>query len=146
MTVIDAYMLSNPYNADAAEHTAARAWMEAMFARRDWIALPWLTLWAFLRISTNARAFPRPMGVTEAFDIVRSWLASPNVIVFQPEARHDEILQKLAVQNQAGGPLMTDAALAALAMEHGAVLASTDRDFSRFPDLRWLNPLQQSAT
>ena len=145
MTIIDANILLYAYNADAPEHPAARAWVEGLLASRDWIGLPWLTLWAFLRISTNPRLFPRPLGIREAFNIVRGWLASASVVIIQPETRHVEILQNLAVDNQAGGPLLTDAALAALAVEHGAVLASTDRDFSRFPTLRWLNPLQQSG-
>jgi toxin-antitoxin system PIN domain toxin len=145
VTIIDANILLYAYNADAPEHPAARAWVEGLLASREWIGLPWLTLWAFLRISTNPRLFPRPLGIREAFDIVRGWLASPSVVIIQPETRHVEILQNLAVENQAGGPLLTDAALAALAIEHGAVLASTDRDFSRFPTLRWLNPLQQSG-
>ena len=145
MTVLDANVLLYAYNADSPEHVAARARLAGLLASRDWVGLTWLTLWAFLRISTNPRLFPRPLALHEAFDIVRGLLALPSVVVIQPGARHFDLLERLAVENQAGGPLMTDAALAALAIEHGAVLASTDRDFSRFPGLRWLNPLERNA-
>jgi toxin-antitoxin system PIN domain toxin len=143
VTLLDANVLIYAYNADAPEHEAARAWLDGLLASGDWVGLTWLTLWAFLRISTNPRLFPRPLAVNEAFEIVRDWLALPSVAVIQPGTRHFGLLEHLAVENQAGGPLMSDAALAAMAIEHGAVLASTDRDFSRFPGLRWLNPLER---
>jgi toxin-antitoxin system PIN domain toxin len=142
VTILDANLLLYAYNADAPEHDAARAWVHGILAGRDWVGLAWLTIWAFLRISTNPRLFLQPLPVQEAFGIVRGWLAIPNVVVIQPGPRHADILELLAVENQASGPLLTDAALAAMAIEQGTVLASTDRDFSRFPRLQWLNPLE----
>ncbi len=142
MTILDANLLLYAYNADAPEHDAARAWVQGILAGRDWVGLAWLTIWAFLRISTNPRLFLQPLPVQEAFEIVRGWLALPSVVIIQPGTRHTDILEELAVENQAGGPLLTDAALAAMAIEQGAVLASTDRDFSRFPRLQWLNPIE----
>jgi toxin-antitoxin system PIN domain toxin len=142
VTILDANLLLYAYNADAPEHDAARAWVQGILAGRDWVGLAWLTIWAFLRISTNPRLFLQPLPVQEAFEIVRSWLALPSVVIIQPGTRHTDILEELAVENQAGGPLLTDAALAAMAIEQGAVLASTDRDFSRFPRLQWLNPIE----
>ena len=94
-----------------------------------------------MRLSTNPRVLAKPKTPKEAFQIVREWLALPGVVVVQPGPRHAELLERLVVDNRAAGPLTTDAALAALAIEHGATLASTDRDFSRFPDLRWVNPI-----
>ncbi|MGA2717170.1 MAG: TA system VapC family ribonuclease toxin [Bryobacteraceae bacterium] len=105
------------------------------------IALPWVTLWAFIRISTNSRVWANPRPVREAFAIVGEWLAQPGVVPLHPGPLHAEILEKLVSEYGATGPLVTDAVLAALAIEHGALLASTDQDFRRFPDLRWLNPL-----
>jgi len=107
----------------------------------EMIALPWVTLWAFIRISTNSRVWANPRPVREAFAIVGEWLAQPGVVPLHPGPLHAEILEKLVSEYGATGPLVTDAVLAALAIEHGALLASTDQDFRRFPDLRWLNPL-----
>ena len=145
MTLLDANVLLYAYNADAPEHERARGWLESLFASPEWIGLPWLTLWAFLRISTNPRLFPRPLRAEEAFGILDGWLRLPRVRVVEPGPRHLELLERLVIGNQAAGGLLTDAALAALAFEQGAVLASTDQDFSRFPDLRWMNPLGPAA-
>ena len=77
----------------------------------------------------------------EAFEIIGEWLAHPAVVLLEPGPRHLELLQSLMIQHKATGPLVTDAVVAALAIENGAVLASTDQDFSRFRGLRWINPL-----
>jgi uncharacterized protein len=100
-----------------------------------------VTIWAFIRISTNSRIWPNPRPVREALAIVGEWLAQSGVVPLQPGPLHAGILEKLVSDHGAIGPLVTDAVLAALAMEHGALLASTDQDFRRFPGLRWLNPL-----
>ncbi len=81
----------------------------------------------------------------EAFAAARAWLGLPKVVVIQPGPRHMEILEELVRTSQARGALLTDAVLAALAQEQGAVLASTDRDFSRFAGLRWVNPLENAG-
>jgi uncharacterized protein len=144
--VLDANLLLYAYNADCPEHVRARHWLEDLFASAEWIGLPWLTLWAFLRISTNPRLFPRPLTAHEAFGILHHWLALPRVVAVQPGPRHTEILEKFVTENRASGALVTDAALAALTFEHGAELASTDQDFSRFTGLRWTNPLEGPAS
>jgi toxin-antitoxin system PIN domain toxin len=144
VTVLDANILLYACNADAPEHERAREWLKALFASPQWIGLPWLTLWAFLRISTNPRLFPRPLPAEEAFRTLHGWLRQPRLRVVEPGPRHTEILERFVAENQAAGSLLTDAAMAALAVEQGAVLASTDRDFSRFPDLRWMNPLERA--
>ena len=142
MTLLDANILLYAYNVDAPQHQAARRWIEDLFSGSEWVGLPWITLWGFLRISTNPRVYPRPLTAGEAFGIVHGWLALDKVVVVQPGPRHAELLERLATVNRATGPLLTDAVLAALALEHGAVLASTDLDFSRFRELQWLNPLE----
>ena len=100
-----------------------------------------MTLWAFLRSITNPRLFERPLTIAEASAHVSSWLAQPSAGILEPGERHWEILRQLARDGQATGPLVMDAALAAIAIEHGATLCTTDRDFARFPGLTWTNPL-----
>ena len=85
--------------------------------------------------------FARPLSVLEACAAVESWLGRPMVNVLEPGPRHWEILQRLLVESQASGNLVTDAHLAAMALEHGMVLMSTDRDFARFQGLAWQDPL-----
>jgi toxin-antitoxin system PIN domain toxin len=141
MTIIDANLLLYAYNADAPQQRIAAQWLAKQLESGEMIALPWVTVWAFIRISTNSRIWDNPRPAKEAFAIVREWLTQPGVIPLQPGPRHAEILETLVSEHGAAGPLVTDAVVAALAMEHGALLASTDQDFRRFPDLRWLNPL-----
>jgi uncharacterized protein len=143
VTILDANLLLYAYNADAPQHPRARPWLEKLFASPEWVGIPWLTLWAFVRISTNPRLTPAPLPAREAFRIVRTLLAQPRVTVLEPGPRHAEILERMAVENQATGPLVTDAVLAALAIEHGGTLASADRGFARFEKLRWINPLER---
>jgi len=141
MTILDANLLLYAYNADAPQQRTAAEWLTKLLKSGELIALPWVTVWAFVRISTNSRIWANPRSAEEAFDIVGEWLAQPGVVLLQPGPLHAEILKRLVIDYSATGPLVTDAVLAALAMEHGALLASTDQDFRRFPDLRWLNPL-----
>ena len=141
MTLLDANILIYAYNADAPENPQMREWLSDLFSHRGQIGVPWLVLWAFIRVATNPRLSPAAKPAAEAFRIVRTLLAQSKVIVIEPGPRHAEILEHLVIDYKISGPLFTDAALAALAIEHGATLASTDRDFSRFPNLRWINPL-----
>jgi len=139
--VLDANILLYAYNADAPEHGAAAAWLEAAMAGPDTIALPWPVVWAFLRLTTNPRVWPNPKTAAEAFGILKELLGLPGVVLLGPGDRHMETLEALVTRSKATGPLVTDAVLAAMTMENGATLASTDRDFSRFENLRWMNPL-----
>lgn len=112
-----------------------------MLSGPELVRFAWLTLWAFLRISTNPRVFERPLSAAEAEAAISSWLAEPTAGILEPGERHWDILRSLVREGQIAGPLVTDAALAAIALEHGAMLCTTDRDFSRFSMLRWTNPL-----
>ena len=96
---------------------------------------------AFLRISTNPRVFERPLTTEESEAGGRRVAGAPVAGILDPGERHWAILRGLLREGQCTGPLVMDAALGALAIEHGAVLHTTDRDFSRFPGLRWTNPL-----
>jgi toxin-antitoxin system PIN domain toxin len=141
LLLIDANLLVYAYHTQSAEHRASRQWLESTLNGAEPVRLAWMTIWAFLRITTNARVFRRPLSAAEAGEAASSWLDQPNVSVLEPAERHWEILRDLARKGQASGPLMMDAALAALAVEHGATLCTADRDFARFPGLKWTNPL-----
>ena len=141
MILPDANLLLYAYHPRADQHEASRAWLEGVLSGPELVAFPWLVIWAFLRISTNPRVFERPLSAAEAARAVSFWLGRPNVELLEPSRRHWEILGRLLDEGQVIGPLVTDAALAALAIEHGATLCTTDRDFSRFPGLQWENPI-----
>jgi toxin-antitoxin system PIN domain toxin len=141
LILIDANLLLYAYHPRAAQHQASRAWLEESLSGSQLVRFAWLTLWAFLRISTNPRVFDRPLSAPEAGAAMSSWFAQPSVGILEPGERHWEILQKLITDGQSSGPLIMDAVLAALAVEHGATLHTTDRDFARFPGLKWMNPL-----
>ncbi len=112
-----------------------------MLSGADPVCLAWQTVLAFLRITTPARVFERPLLVHEAVSIVDSWLQQPATRLVQPTERHWPILSRLLPDAQARGPLVMDAHLAALAIEHGATMCTSDRDFSRFSGLRVVDPL-----
>lgn len=141
MTILDANLLLYAYNAEAPQQEAVARWLKDLLESGDTIGLPWVTLWAFIRITTNARIWTNPLSAKRAFAIVEEWMAQPGVVVLQPGPQHAEILKRLVIEHGVTGPLVTDTVLAALALENGAVLASTDQGFRRFPELRWKNPL-----
>jgi toxin-antitoxin system PIN domain toxin len=142
MILIDANFLIYAHNSLAQQHERARQWLRGALDSGEAIGLSWVTLLAFLRITTGPRSFIDPMSLEEAGGIVTAWLAHPGVSVLHPTERHWPILSRLLADGQARGPLVMDAHLAALAIEHGATLCTTDRDFTRFKGLRLLNPLE----
>jgi uncharacterized protein len=97
-------------------------------------------LLAFLRLSTHRAVFAHPLNVDDAMGVVRHWLNRPTVVVVEPSVRHAEVLARLLTESGTGGNLVNDAHLAALAVEHDAVLVSFDADFGRFPGVRWEQP------
>ena len=141
MMLVDANLLLYAYDPRSAHHIASRKWLEETLSGTDLVRFAWVTLWAFLRISTNPRVFERPLTVEEATRAVGAWLAQPVAGILEPSERHWETLQELAIQAQVKGPLIMDAVIATLAIEHGATLHTTDVDFARFPGLKWRNPL-----
>lgn len=144
MILVDANLLLHAYQPRSDQHEASKAWLESTLSGAELVRFAWLTLWAFLRISTNPRAFERPLTTSEAEAAVAAWLSQPQVGILEPGDRHWDILQGLMRKGQAVGPLIMDAVLASIAIEHGATLHTTDRDFSRFSGLKWTNPLVQS--
>jgi len=141
MILVDANLLLYAYHPRSEQHEASRAWLESVLSRSELVRFAWQTLWAFLRISTNPRVFERPLTISEAEATVTSWLAQPPVGILEPSDRHWDILRGLMRDGQTTGPLIMDAVLASIAIEHGATLNTTDRDFARFPGLSWKNPL-----
>jgi toxin-antitoxin system PIN domain toxin len=139
--ISDANLLLYAYNESAAQHERAKYWLEERMSSPEIFGLSWQIITAFLRISTNAKAFPLPFTLEEAIEIVEDWLLQPQVKILHPTERHWEIFSRLILEGQTNGAMMMDAHLAALAIEHGAVLATTDRDFVRFSKLKTVNPL-----
>ena len=141
MILVDANLLLYAYHSRAEQHEESRAWLETVLSGPDLVRFAWLTLWAFLRIATNPRVFEIPLSSTEAEAAIFSWLDQPAAGILDPGERHWDILRGLVRDGQAAGPLVMDAVLAAIALEHGATVCTTDRGFSRFSALRWTNPL-----
>jgi toxin-antitoxin system PIN domain toxin len=142
--IVDLNILLYALNADAAGHRAALAWWERAVDGEETIGLPWIVLLGFLRLSTSARVFPRPLSPRRAAATLDAWFARDNVRVVREKEEHWDTLKALLDQTGTAGNLTTDAHLAALAIDHDAVLVSTDTDFGRFRGLRWENPLQGS--
>lgn len=140
MILLDANVLLYAYDSSSEHHEPARRWLERALSGAERIGLPWTTILAFLRIATHLR-LRRPLTVEEASGIVSEWLQHPRVIPLDPGDRHWETLAGLLRDGQARGPLVMDAHMAALAIDHGATLVTTDRDFARFPGVRTQNPL-----
>ena len=138
---VDANLLIYAYNPDSEHHAAARTWLQETISGDEDVGIALMSVLAFIRITTGPSVLTRPIRIAQAIHIVKDWLAEPNVGIVGPTARHLSVLEDLLTGGQAQGPLVMDAHLAALAMEHGATLCSTDRDFARFPGLRFQNPI-----
>lgn len=141
MRLSDVNLLLYAYDTSSAQHARARAWLEERLSAVEAFGFAWATLLAFVRLVTNPRVFESPLRVEESLDIVEAWLAAPCATVLHPGPRHTVLLRQLLEPLGTAGNLTTDAHLAALALEHDAELCSADADFSRFPGLRWSNPL-----
>jgi toxin-antitoxin system PIN domain toxin len=139
--VLDANILLYAYDAVSNQHVKARAWLEEVLSGTDPVGLPWQTVTAFVRIVTNPRLSGKRFTPAEVIDVVDQWVDQPNVRLLGPGDHHWSFLRQTIMEGQARGPLITDAQLAALTIEHGGILCTTDRDFSRFPGLRWQNPI-----
>lgn len=139
--LVDANLLLYASLEDFPQHEAAREWLDEQLNGPRRVGLPWPALLAFMRITTNSRLFTSPLRTEAAWGQVRGWLSCPAVWIPAPGDRHAEILGDLLVASRATGNLVPDAHLAALALEHGLTLYSTDRDFAAFTGLSWVDPL-----
>jgi toxin-antitoxin system PIN domain toxin len=144
MTLIDLNLLLYAINSDSPPHLPAKKWIEEILSGDELVAIPWVVVLGFLRISTNPRIVERALTPAQAMDIVSGWLSRPCVRVLNPSDRHWAVLRDLLADSGTAGNLTTDAHLAALAIENGCELCSSDGDFARFKRLRWRNPLVKS--
>lgn len=142
MIVPDVNLLVYAYNADMPHHAAARAWFERIMTDEHPIGFPWASVMGFVRIMTNRSAVVQPITSDEACGVVRTWLEREHAQILDPGPRHLELFQGMLAAAHGAGNLTTDAHLAAIAVEYQAELCSNDRDFGRFPGLRWSNPLK----
>ena len=140
MRTPDVNVLLYAVNSDSAQHKTAASWLAESFARPQGVGFGWMALLGFLRLSTRNGIFARPLGIEQALSVVDVWLSQPTASILNPTDRHAGVLGRLLLGAGSGGNLVSDAHLAALAIEHGAELGTFDRDFARFAGLRlqWL--------
>lgn len=140
--LIDANLLLYAIDSGSPFNERAAVWLEDMLNGDRRVGLPWQTIGAFLRISTHPRVATNPLTSADAWGFVADWLASDPVWIPPATERTAAVYGRLVVDLDITGNLVTDAQLAALAIEHGLAVCSADTDFARFPDLRWENPLR----
>ena len=141
MILIDINMLVYASIPAFEQHQAARPWLDDQLSGATPVGLPWASLLGYLRLVTNPRIVRPPVPMTTAWERVSAWLSADPVWLPAPTERHTEVLGKLLAAPGVHGNLVPDAHLAALAIEHGLTLCSTDGDLARFPELRWVNPI-----
>ena len=141
MILIDVNLLIYAVFSNSARHAGARDWLDDTLSGIEAVALPWAVLSAFVRLATNPSVATQPLTVDDALAHVEEWLDLPVVRVIGPTEAHLVVFARMLRDTKAVGNLVPDAHLAAIAIEHGCRLASTDGDFARFPDLDWFNPL-----
>jgi hypothetical protein len=139
--LLDANVLLYAANRDAPEHQAARTWLDEQLNNAARVGFPWPTLVAFVRLAINPLVVRHPVEARQAWRQVRDWLSCPNAWTPVPTERHAAIVGSFFDMPVMTSRLAPDAHLAALAIEHGVVLCSTDGDFAKFPGLTWENPL-----
>ena len=136
MVIVDANVLLYAVDRASAHHERSRSWLDASLAGAEAVGLAWIALLAFIRIGTNPAILPHPMTPDEATGQVEAWLGAPAAVLAEPTSRHGALLRGLLRETGTAGNLVTDAHLAALAIENGADIVSFDRDFARFPQIR----------
>jgi hypothetical protein len=142
MYLIDVNVLVYAYREDAPDHRPYRVWLEGCLGSEQAYGLADLVLAGFLRVATHPKVFDPPSPLESALRFVNEIRNQPNCVIVAPGPRHWEIFTRLCRAGNAKGNLVADAYLAALAIESGSEWITTDRDYSRFPELRWRHPLQ----
>lgn len=140
MKIVDLNVVVYATNTASHHHPSASAWFDHAIGGVGTIGIPTAVAVGFVRITTNPRIMTDPLSTSEASHIVRSWLARPNVVTPHPTDRHFDVLDELLAATGRGGNLVSDAHLAALAIEYSAELYSYDNDFARFPGVIWRSP------
>jgi hypothetical protein len=141
MKLVDVNLLIYAVTEESPFHTRAHQWLDASLIGKETFAFSWLVLTSFVRITTHPSLSISPLASDHAINVVEGWLARPASTIVHPTDQHVRIWRDLLNPLGSAGNLVNDAHLAALAIEHGAALYSFDNDFSRFPGLRWKNPL-----
>lgn len=141
MIVPDTNLLLYAYRAEVPLHAPAREWWETLVNGDERVGVPWSVVSGFVRMITNRSAYTDPATPSQAFDFVNEWLASPNVETINPGSQHLDLFRRNLETAGVGGNLVTDAHIAAIAMEYQAEVHTNDSDFARFPGLKWRNPL-----
>ena len=142
MILLDVNILVYAHREDARDHAAYRAWLEAVINGDQAYGMTDIALSGFLRIVTHTRVFNPPSTMEQALAFVADVRNQPNCVVVTPGSRHWSIFEDLCRTSGVKGNLVPDAYLAALAIESGSEWITTDRDFSRFPDLKWRHPFE----
>ena len=142
MILSDVNLLLYAVNSDLPEHPRALNWLEQTLSGTEVLGLPWVVILAFLRITTNPRIFAAPLTIEQAEKYVDEWLGQPVVKTIVPGPNHWNVLCGFLARTGTGGNLTTDAHIAALAIEQGGVVYSSDNDFKRFPGIIHINPLE----
>ncbi len=140
MRVVDANVLLYAVNADAPHHESSRSWLDGALSGGDTVGFTWLTVTAFLRLVTKPGLFAKPLSTDAAVAVVKAWLSAPSARVLEPTAQHLSVLDRLLRPLGTGGNLVSDAHLAAIAVEHRAEVVTFDSDFGRFDGVRWRRP------
>lgn len=141
MIIPDINLLLYAYDSSSPFHAKAASWWQSCLSGTEPVGLLHVVVFGFVRLATNPRAFSDPMTPAEASGHVRSWLEQPSVQVLDPRPDHLQQTIELLEALGTAGNLVSDAQMAALAIEHGAVLHTADADFVRFQGLRWFNPI-----
>jgi len=139
--LVDANLLIYAVDRDSPHHAPARRWLEETLSGSESLGLPWTAALAFIRITTHPAVMRKPLSAESAIGYVDGWLSQPYVKAIGPGEQHWQILRNLLLVSGSAGNLTSDAHLAALAIEHGATVASADSDFRRFAGVTHLNPL-----
>ncbi len=145
MILADVNVLLYAFRADYRDHTRYRRWLEEAVSGPEPFGISTLVLSGFIRVLTHPRIHVEPSPLDEALDFTERLLQQPACVIVGPGPRHWSIFVSLCRQSRAGGNLVADAYLAALAIESGSEWVTTDRDYSRFPRLRWKHPFDPSS-
>jgi len=146
MILVDVNVLIYAIDSGSPHHVAAHLWWNQQLSQIEPVGLSWAVILSVVRITTNPRIALKPLAAEDAMREVESWLAQSCVKIVQPGEGHWAIFRSLLQPLSFHPNLIMDAHLAALAMEHGGELCSTDEDFKKFPRLRWRNPLKTLKT
>jgi uncharacterized protein len=139
--LVDVNLLIYSWDLGSPHHEATRSWLDTKLNETPRVALPWESTLGFIRVVTNPRIYERPETISRAWRQVEEWLSCRNVWIPHASDEHEVVLGALLRNLGGGSTLIPDAHLAALAIEHGLILCSSDGDFARFAGLRWMNPL-----